>query len=133
MWTCPACGRVFKRTAQAHYCGDAPKTIDDYIFSQPQDIRAQLSLLHAAIQEALPNAAEKIAWHMPTYAAERNILQFAAGKEHIALYVGQKAVAAFQEALMPYRVKKGAICLPYDAPLPIALITALAQWCLSHP
>lgn len=31
MWTCPKCGREFKRTNQSHYCGKAPESVDEYI------------------------------------------------------------------------------------------------------
>ena len=31
MWTCPKCGRAFKRQEQSHYCGKAPETVDEYI------------------------------------------------------------------------------------------------------
>ena len=31
MWTCPKCGRTFRRTDQDHYCGQAPASVDEYI------------------------------------------------------------------------------------------------------
>lgn len=31
MWTCPKCGREFKRTNQGHYCGKVPENVDEYI------------------------------------------------------------------------------------------------------
>ena len=34
MWECPKCGRTFKNTNQDHYCGEAPKTIEEYIENQ---------------------------------------------------------------------------------------------------
>ena len=34
MWTCPKCGREFKKTNQDHYCGKAPETVDEYIAMQ---------------------------------------------------------------------------------------------------
>ena len=34
MWKCPKCGREFKKKGHSHYCGEKPKTIDEYILSQ---------------------------------------------------------------------------------------------------
>jgi len=34
MWTCPKCGREFKKTNQDHYCGKAPQTVDAYLALQ---------------------------------------------------------------------------------------------------
>ena len=31
MWKCPKCGREFKKKEQSHFCGEKPKTIDEYI------------------------------------------------------------------------------------------------------
>ncbi len=35
MWTCPECGRTFKKQNQDHYCGKALETIVEYIAAQP--------------------------------------------------------------------------------------------------
>lgn len=42
MWTCPKCGRTFKKQEQSHYCGKAPETIEEYIAMQPEGIRQYL-------------------------------------------------------------------------------------------
>ncbi len=39
MWTCPKCGRTFKRQEQSHYCGKAPETIEEYIAAQLEEVR----------------------------------------------------------------------------------------------
>ena len=67
MWKCPKCGRTFKRVNQDHYCGEAPKTIDEYINAQDEEFRSQLYAVREAFKKSLPDAAEKIAWSMPTY------------------------------------------------------------------
>ena len=41
MWTCPKCGREFKRTNQSHYCGKAPESVDEYIELQITDSRSE--------------------------------------------------------------------------------------------
>ena len=129
MWKCPSCGRSFKNTEQAHYCGQAPKTIEEYIQTQPEAARPYLSQINDAVRAALPDAVEKISWSMPTYWRGCNLIQFAASKKHIGLYPGAEAVEAFRGRLDGYAFSKGTIRLPYDKPLPLELIAEIAKWC----
>lgn len=129
MWKCPKCGREFKNTNQDHYCGEAPKSIDEYILGQPEAIQPYLIKVNATIRSAIPDALEKISWSMPTYWKKRNLIQFAAFKSHIGLYPGPEAVEAFSDRLQEYKTSKGTIQLPYDRALPLALIAEIAKWC----
>ena len=129
MWKCPKCGRAFKNTNQDHYCGEAPKTIQEYIERQPEEIQPYLQQINKAIQSAIPMATEKISWSMPTYWKKHNLIQFAAFKKHIGLYPGPAAVEAFAERLTEYKTSKGAIQLPYNKPMPLELIGEIARWC----
>ena len=56
MWKCPKCGKEYKNTNQPHYCGEKPKTIDEYILSQDAEKQEDLFALREAIDEALPYA-----------------------------------------------------------------------------
>lgn len=67
MWTCPKCGRTFKRQEQSHYCGKAPETVDEYIAAQPEEVQEYLKKIREAICAALPEAEERISWSMPTF------------------------------------------------------------------
>lgn len=129
MWTCPKCGRAFQKQNQGHYCGKPPKTIDEYIAAQPEEVQGYLKKIRDAIHAALPEAEEKISWSMPTYWKKYNIIQFAAHKNHIGLYAGTEAVVEFEERLEEYKTSKGSIRLPYDKPLPLELIGEIAKWC----
>ena len=129
MWKCPKCGRAFKNTNQDHYCGEAPKTIQEYIERQPEEIQPYLQQINKAIQSAIPMATEKISWSMPTYWKKHNLIQFAAFKKHIGLYPGPAAVEAFADRLTEYKTSKGAIQLPYNKPMPLELIGEIARWC----
>ncbi len=131
MWKCPKCGRPFRREDQSHDCGDAPKTIDEYILAQDECIRDQLQNVREVIRDELPNAMEKICWSMPTYWQGHNIIHFAAAKKHIGLYSGPEAVAFFAERLQKASCKfsKGAIQIPYSDDLPLTLISEIAAWC----
>ncbi len=129
MWKCPKCGRAFKNTNQDHYCGEAPKTIQEYIERQPEEIQPYLQQINKAIQSAIPMATEKISWSMPTYWKKHNLIQFAAFKKHIGLYPGPAAVEAFADRLTEYKTSKGAIQMPYNKPMPLELIGEIARWC----
>ena len=64
MWKCPKCGRAFASTGQHHFCGKAPKTVDDYILSQDESVREQLQRVRAVLPylEAIkPNQLEAAA------------------------------------------------------------------------
>lgn len=129
MWKCPKCGRTFKNTNQDHYCGEAPKTIEEYIERQSEQAKPYLQQINETIKSAIPDAKEKISWSMPTYWKTHNLIQFAAFKKHIGLYPGPEAVEAFADRLTEYKTSKGAIQFPYDKPVPYALIGEIAQWC----
>ena len=136
MWTCPKCGRTFKKQNQGHYCGKAPETIDEYIAAQPEEIRQYLKEVRNVLHAALPEAEERISWSMPTYWKKHNIIQFAGFKKHIGLYPGPEAVLEFVEQLKAYKTSKGTIQLPYNKPLPLELIGEIAAWCYetgNHP
>lgn len=129
MWKCDKCGKEFKNTNQDHYCGEKPKTIDDYISMQSEELWPLLNQIRNTIREALPYAEERISWSMPTYWYKQNIIHFAAFKKHIGLYPGDKAVEHFSEKLTEYKTSKGAVQFPYSKPLPLELITEIAKWC----
>lgn len=129
MWECPKCGRTFNNTNQSHYCGSAPQSIEEYIAQQPEYTQLYLRQINEVIQCALPDAAQKISWSMPTYWKKRNLIQFAASKKHIGLYPGPAAVEVFVDRLYGYKTSKGTIQLPYGKPLPLDLIGEIAAWC----
>lgn len=136
MWTCPKCGRTFKKQNQGHYCGKAPETIDAYIEAQPEEARQYLKEIRDAIHAALPEAEERISWSMPTFWKGKNIIQFAGAKNHIGLYPGPEAVMAFSGRLKEYKTSKGTVQFPYSKPLPLELIKDIARWCYetgNHP
>jgi len=129
MWQCPKCGRMFKNTGQNHFCSDTIKSIDDYIAGQDDSVQLRLREVYAAIKGALPDAQEIISWRMPTFWRGKNLIHFAVFKNHIGLYPGDKGIAHFSERLKEYKTSKGAVQLPLEKPLPLALIAEIAKWC----
>ena len=128
MWKCPGCGREFARNEQSHYCGEKPKTIDEYILRQAEDRQADLRYVRQILRSALPEAEERISWSMPTYWKKHNIIHFAASRQHIGLYPGPAAVERFSGELQGYKTDKGSIRIPYGR-VDAALIEKIAKWC----
>ena len=131
MWTCPNCGREFKRTNQSHYCGKAPATIDEYISRQEESIQPALVSLRNTIRNAIPEAEEVIAWSMPTWRKRDNIIHFAVSKNHIGVYVEQEAVSFFEEQLKEYETNKGVIRFKLNREIPLSLVSDIAKWCFA--
>ena len=131
MWKCPKCGRTFERQNQDHYC-IKPQTVDEYIAAQDERVQPRLNEIRDILRAALPDAEECISWSMPTYRKGRNIIHFAASKNHLGLYPGGEASAVFAEELTAYEVSKGTIRLPYDRELPAELIGRIAAWCYAE-
>ena len=128
MWTCPNCGREFKRTNQSHFCGEAPQTVEAYLAAQSPGARAALRPLIEAVRAALPGATECVAWGMPTWKDGGNIIHLAAQKNHIGIYPGDDAVARFQARLADYATSKGSIRVRYDQGIDPALVAEIAVW-----
>ena len=128
MWKCPKCGRSFNREGQSHFCGKI-ETIDQYIEEQDEGIRSRMYEVRQILHTAIPEAQEKISWSMPTFWKGKNIIHFAASKNHLGLYPGGEATRVFTDRLADYDVSKGTIRLPYNQPLPKELITDIAKWC----
>ena len=131
MWTCPKCGKELSKKDQQHFCLK-PKSTDDYILMQPEELRARLETVRDTIREAIPDAEERISWQMPTFWKGQNIIHFAAAKKHIGLYPGGEATEVFREQLKGYEVSKGTIRLPHNKELPIDLIRDIAAWCYAQ-
>ena len=129
MWTCPNCGREFKRANQNHYCGKAPVSIDEYISRQEKDIQPTLVSLKNTIHDAIPETEETIAWGMPTWKKKGNIIHFAASKNHLGVYVWPEAVSFFEERLKGFETNKGVIRLKWGQEMPLSLIADIAKWC----
>ena len=65
-----------------------PTTIDEYIADFPKDVQERLQKVRTAIQKAVPRAEEKIAYGIPTFVLNGNLIHFAGYQNHIGLYPG---------------------------------------------
>jgi len=102
--------------------------VDTYILNFPAEIQARLREVRQIIRQALPEATERISYQMPTFYQTGNVIHFAAWKDHIGLYPGSGTVSQFEHRLQDYTISKGCIRIPFDQPLPEALITEICQF-----
>jgi uncharacterized protein YdhG (YjbR/CyaY superfamily) len=103
--------------------------IKEYIAAQDDAVRPRLNAIRDVIRAALSDATEKISYQMPTYWKGRNIIHFAAAKNHIGIYPGGEATAVFSDKLKDYKTSKGTIQIRHDQELPLELIKEIAVWC----
>ena len=107
------------------------ESVDDYIASYPQETRDQLARVRHAIQQAAPQAAEKISYGMATFTIDgRPLVYFAGWKNHIGLYPVPTGDPAFEAAIGPYRRAKDTVRFPIGRPVPLELVVQITELCL---
>lgn len=105
-----------------------PADVDAYLARQPDNARAVLDQVRAAIRSALPEAEECISYGIPAFRCKAGVVIFYAGwKRHFSLYPSSEAVlTGCGDALAGLVISKGTIRFPLDAPVPTALIGKIA-------
>ncbi|WP_238151669.1 iron chaperone [Kribbella sindirgiensis] len=87
-----------------------------------------LDQVRRTIHAAVPDAAEKISYQMPTITLDGTpLLHFSAWKTHIAIYPIPPTDQPLTAALTPYRSGKGTLKFPLDKPIRYDLITRVAR------
>ncbi len=103
-------------------------TIDDYIVEFPTSVQAILSTLRARIRKDAPEATERMAYGIPTFYLNGNLVHFAAFERHIGFYPTPGGIVAFAERLKRYQTSKGSVQFPIDEPLPFELISEIVAF-----
>lgn len=106
--------------------------VDAFIQAAPEPVRVRLEHLRAAIREEAPHAIERMAYGLPTWHQGENLIHLGAFAHHIGIYPGPAAIEAFAEALGGFKTSKGALQIPHDAELPLALVRNLVRWRLAQ-
>ncbi len=106
-----------------------PRTIDEYIAMFPINVRKRLNQIRRTIKEIAPQAEETISYDMPAFKIDSGYFaNFAAWKNHIAMYPVPSGSAAFNKQLSQYVSHKSTIQFPHDKPLPLALIRKIVKY-----
>lgn len=104
------------------------ETIDAFIAQYPPEIQDVLQKIRQTIHEAVPEANEKIAYGIPTFTLEGNLVHFSAFTNHIGFYPDPRGIEQFIEKLAKYRSGKGTIKFPLSEPIPFDLIREVTLW-----
>lgn len=102
--------------------------IDAYIAGFPEAVQPVLEQLRTWIREEIPEAREVMSYQIPTFKLKRNLVHFAAFKNHIGFYPGASGVKAFEDRLGDYVHAKGSIQFPLDQPMPEKLIREIVRF-----
>lgn len=101
----------------------------EYIVMSPVKAQAHLTEVYNLLEELLGDKTTKVySFQMPTYKANHNVIHFNASKNHIGIYPGPAAIAAFNDEFGEYDYSKGTLRIKYSQPVPRDLITKLALY-----
>ena len=105
------------------------ESIDEYIAAFPEPVRAILEEMRRIIHEAAPDAVEAIAYQIPTFGLKgKNLVHFAAFRNHIGFYPTSSGIEAFQAELSPYKTSKGTVQFPLGEPIPHDLVRRIVAF-----
>lgn len=103
-------------------------TIDAYTSRFPHDVYTILEKMRQTIKKAAPEAKEAIAYGIPTFKFNGNLVHFGGYKYHIGFYPGSEAIEVFHKQLIDYECSKGTIKFPLNKPIPYNLVTAITKY-----
>ncbi len=105
------------------------RTIDEYIKTFPSDVQSILEKMRQTIKKTAPEAVEAISYQMPTFKLNgKNLVHFAAFKNHIGFYPIPSGIEAFKKELSSYKQGKGSVQFAIDKPIPYDLVKKIVKY-----
>ena len=103
-------------------------TVEEFLRPFPPPQRRALNSLRAALQRLLPGAEEVLAWGMPTYRIDGDlVVSFSGFSDHNSLFPGPGIIVALSGELTPYTTTKGTIHIPRDTAAPLPLLRQVVR------
>ena len=106
------------------------KTIDEYISNYEGELRERMEILRMLIHSCHPDITEKIAWGMPTFVLNGNLVHFSAETRYMGFHPGKEAVDLFAHRFGQLTHSKSTLRLPYDLPVPWDLLREMVEFCV---
>jgi len=107
--------------------GKRPRTIAEYIRAAPREGQPHLRRLHALLKRVAPDAQEAIKWGTPFFVDPRFLFAFSAHKAHVNFAPMASGLDPFRRELTKHKTTKNFLQIPYNKPLPEALIRRIAE------
>jgi uncharacterized protein YdhG (YjbR/CyaY superfamily) len=107
-------------------------SIDQYISEAPQEVQQKLRELRIVIKAEVPDAEERIAYGMPTFSQNGNLVHFAAFKNHIGFFPAPSGIENFKDELAKYKTSKGTVQFPLDEDIPMDLVREIVRFRLKE-
>lgn len=105
-----------------------PETVDEYLATLPEDVRAKLQDVRATIHRTLPDAEERISYGMPTFCVGgRSVVHLAGWRHHLSLYPVPAVPDDLEPRVAPLRSGRGTLKLTLREPVPHDLIEILVR------
>lgn len=106
------------------------ETIDEYLKLYDGDVRERMVKMRELIHSCSPEITEKIAWGMPTFVLNGNLVHFSGEKRHMGFHPASSAIEAFSERLKAagYKHSKGTVQLPYEKEMPWEIIREMVEF-----
>ncbi len=83
--------------------------------------------MHAILKSVAPDAEEVIKWGTPFFVEPRFLFAFSAHKSHLNFTPMESGMEPFREELKQHKTTRLLLQVPYDKPLPEALIRKIAR------
>ena len=108
--------------------GKKSQEVDEYIDSFPPKVRKLLKQMRETVRKTAPQASEKIAYRIPTFVLNGNLVHFAAFTDHVSFFPTSSGIRAFKKELSKYKTSAGTVQFPFDQPIPFALIGKIVKF-----
>lgn len=106
---------------------NAPATVDEYLATFPDDVRAVLQRVREAIHAGVPGGEEKVRYGIAAVMlGGRYAIHFAGWKQHVGLYPVPRFDGPLEAEIVPYRAKTDSVNFPFSEPVPYDLITRVS-------
>ncbi len=103
--------------------------VDEYIADFSDEKQQTLQKIRKTIKDEATGALETMSYGMPTFKLNgKNLVHFAAFKEHFSLFPTPSAIVAFRNELKPYKLSKGTIQFQNDQKIPYDLIKKIVEF-----
>jgi uncharacterized protein YdhG (YjbR/CyaY superfamily) len=107
-----------------------PTTVEEYIAALEEPAASRMRELRTLAREAAPEAGEALKWGSPAllHPSGMILLICSAHRRHANFTVTPSTREAFTEDLTGFETGKGSVKLPYDVPVPAALLRRMIAY-----